>query len=35
MSSVFSGKSEARLSAEIKEDGSEIRGLRRGQRIEM
>lgn len=35
MSFVSFMKSEARSSAETKEDGSEIRGLRRGERTEM
>lgn len=34
MASIFSVKSEAKSSAESKKDGSEIRGLRAGERIE-
>lgn len=35
MASLFSVKSETKLSAESKDDGNEIRGLRRKERIEI
>lgn len=34
MASIFSVKSEAKLFADSKKDGSEIKGLRAGERIE-